>query len=120
MAAIDAGKAALTNFRADQDFTADVTWDCDSAPLPEGEWLVKIFAETADRSAGTESFLLAETRFPCSADAASSHNFSVPLRIPAGTLSAGAYRLVTVVTQLQPERPGRLAGFRDEPVIRFY
>jgi hypothetical protein len=117
MAAIDAGKAAaLKNFRADQDFTAEITWSCGSNPLPEGEWLVKIFAETADRSAGFDSFLLAETTLLCPR---SSHNISVPLHIPAGVLSAGTYRLVTVVTQLAPEQPGRLAGFRDGPVIRF-
>lgn len=88
------------------------------APIVGGDWKVSVYAESM--GPGAEANLGSQNVAVNSAPPPSPRNYTATINVPAGTLPAGVYRLVTVLNYSNLGVPQEIAGFAEGPFVQIY
>jgi len=97
-----------------------IEWQIDGiiADALAGTWQVRAFLESIGQ--GFEGQVGAQN-INLNVDPTTPRNYATTLTIPANTVPAGTYKLVTTINYLTPaNQPGFMAGYEEGPVLQVF
>lgn len=110
-----------TIIQTDDNWRVHVDWQLagPAAPFLGGDWQVRVYAESI--GGGFEGQLGPTVNVPLnSAPPGPPRNYHAFVNVTAGTLAAGAYRLVTLINYSNLGVPLEMAAFEEGPIIQVY
>jgi hypothetical protein len=108
-----------TIIRTDQEWFVHLKWELRGSlvAMVDGEWHIQAYLESMGTGFEGELKSPGDTLPVNPGSPLYEHRF----RVPAGTVEAGSYKLVTHISYVRPDGlPGPMAGFYEVPLVRFY
>ena len=107
-----------TVIRTDQDWSCLFHWRAwgELTCVLCGQWHGSIFLEAM----GVREYDLPDNEFRIDFVRDDPHSYSYRLRVPAGRVPPGIYRVVACLTLEAEDGGGPVAGFAEGPLIKFY
>jgi hypothetical protein len=99
-----------------------VNWEVTGlvAPFLGGEWLVSAFAESIGPGGEQQVGATAVVPLASAPPLPTPRQYAATINVAAGTLTPGAYKLVTLITYQNGGFPLEMAGFVEGPVVQIY
>lgn len=111
-----------TIIQTDHAWEIQVAWEIAGvvAPFLGGEWFVEVYVESIGR--GAEKQVGATKTVPLANGPVlqSARKYETKIRVPAGDVAEGVYKLVTLISYRHGGVPLEMAAFVEGPLVRIY